>query len=60
MHHKIEKHAKHMAAVKEGVGFVGLAALPNAESVKIALISLGGVELASDEEAVNIEFVKKM
>ena len=49
-----------MAAVKEGAGFVGLAALPSAGSAKIALISLGGVELANVEEDVNIEFVKKM
>ena len=60
MHHKIEKHAKHMAAVKEGAGFVGLAALLSAGSAKIVLISLGGVELANVEEDVNIEFVKKM
>ena len=49
-----------MAAVKEGAGFVGLAALPSAGIAKIALISPGGVEVANVEEAANIEFVTKM
>ena len=40
-----------MVAVKEDVGFVDLASLLSVESVKIALTSLGGVELANVEEA---------
>ena len=48
-----------MEAVKEGEEFVDLASLQSVESAKIALTSLGGVELANVEEAANIEFVTK-
>ena len=49
-----------MEVVKEGAEFVDLASLQSVESAKIALTSLGGVELANVEEAAKKEFVTKI
>ena len=60
MPRQIKKPIKHMEVVKEGAEFVDLASLQSVESAKIALTSLGGVELANVEEAAKKEFVTKI
>ena len=64
---KIEYHAPHNKETRKAYGgskrrceFVDLASLQSVESAKIALTSLGGVELANVEEAAKKEFVTKI